>query len=171
MQKAALGLVENTDSHSMCRKDGTWLASPKFAPRQKQGLESEFFAWPLESLVKVNSANFTEIAVWLTKSKVQSLAPESQAQNASTPRSRSGRNVYFCPEQLQHRGCEFCFGHTAESPSAPGSRLSCCQSFTPRPNPSLKRTRQRQRHLGPGWRYAVHFHQPGPGRPAVGAPA
>ena len=53
-------------------------------------------AW---GLFKVNSANFPEIAVLLTKPKVQSLARESQAQNASTPRNRSGRNVFF-PEEF-----------------------------------------------------------------------
>jgi hypothetical protein len=30
------------------------------------------------------------------------------------------------------------------------------------PNPSVKRTRSGA-PPGPGWRYAVHFHQPGPG--------
>jgi hypothetical protein len=31
-----------------------------------------------------------------------------------------------------------------------------------RPNPSLKRSAN-GRAPGPGWWYAVHFHQPGPG--------
>ena len=40
------------------------------------------------------------------------------------------------------------------------SKLSSCSK--PRPNPSLKRSAN-GRPPGPGWWYAVHFHQPGPG--------
>ena len=48
-------------------------------------------------------------------------------------------------------------------PTAP--RMSIKGSFacrTLRPNPSLKRSAN-GRPPGPGWWYAVHSHQPGPG--------
>ena len=38
---------------------------------------------------------------------------------------------------------------------------------TLRPNPSLKRS-PNGGPPGPGWWYAVHFHQPGPGVPPLG---
>ncbi|CAD5373040.1 conserved hypothetical protein [Rubrivivax sp. A210] len=43
-----------------------------------------------------------------------------------------------------------------------GPKWACSLSALVMPNPSLKRSAN-GRPPGPGWRYAVHFRQPGPG--------
>ena len=113
-------------------------------------------------LFKVNSANFTEIAVWLTKSKVQVLAQESQAQNASTPRNRSGRNV-FSPENSTPSRPVLLRAHSAVAQRS-GRSLQLLSILCPRPNPSLNRTP----HGVPAWpgcRYTVHGRHPGQAGP------
>ena len=60
------------------------------------------------------------------------------------------------PPRIQLRVGQFYFGHTAQSPSAPGGRFSCCQSFarglTPR---STGRPTACQLGPGVGTRYIV----------------
>jgi hypothetical protein len=101
------------------------------------------------------------------------IAPTSSAAPTRPPAGRPGRRnpsnspvdqpkIKSAASPANRRGSCTPFTSRKALATRPESMRSCGRFATRRPNPSLKRSAN-GRPPGPGWWYAVHFHQPGPG--------
>jgi hypothetical protein len=87
----------------------------------------------------------------------QSAEPEAETRNQR--RQRQGAHA-LCPSATTVAHGRV-LNRTRPRSSSLQHAVRCTRLRAARPNPSLKRSAN-GRPPGPGWWYAVHFHQPGP---------